>query len=221
MKRFDIETLKAKYKNHSFFELKRLPQDEHMPTLANIEDFFELTSQIGYLEEQLDEEDETQEFEHNMINVFIDDIEFSKRQAFYNYYKSRKESKSLCHLGPHTTLTLIGLNKNIEYYYDGGQAQDKEKLFLKVMSVLDQIYADFCKEQEQNQLLQKEQEKQLEKDILNCISNYKKAYLEATSLREKERIVTKAQLDLKATYGVTSSSDYRANKEFIRSQFED
>lgn len=39
MKRFDIETLKAKYKNHSFFELKRLPQDEHMPILANIEDF--------------------------------------------------------------------------------------------------------------------------------------------------------------------------------------
>ena len=57
--------------------------------------------------------------------------------------------------------------------------------------------------------------------VLHRISNYKKAYLEATSLREKERIVTKAQLDLKATYGVTSSSDYRANKEFIRSQFED
>lgn len=224
MMQLDIETLKKKYKDHAFFELTQSPNDENIPTLAKIDDFFKLSHQIGYIEDHLDEDDENEHFEVMMLNTFIENaVEYSERQAFcdYVYEKQDDKFKQLFSLKPHTTLTLIGLDIAVRYYCDGGKKDDENELFNKVMPSLEKFYADFCKEQEFIQSQQKEQEKKLEENIFNCISSHKEDYINATSQRAKERIVTKVQLELKANYGIISASDYRANKEFIRSQFEE
>lgn len=220
----DIDTLKKKYKKHTFYELAQISNDENIPTLAKIDDFLELSHRIGYIEHHLDEDDESEHFETTVLNTFIENfVEYAERQGFYKYIYEKRDDKfkQLFCLKPHTTLTLIGLDTAVRYYCDGGKEDDEDKLFSKAMPVLEKLYADFCKEQEFIQSQQKEQEKQLEEKIFNCISGHKDDYLNATSQRAKERIVTKVQLELKANYGIISASDYRANKEFIRSQFEE
>ena len=224
MTQFDIEALKKKYKKHAFFELTGVPEGENVPTLAKIDDFFELSHQVGYIENHFDEDDENEHFKTMILNGFIEaSVEYADRQAFYNYIyeKQGDKFKGLFHLPSRTTLTLIGLDIAVRYYYDGGKEEDEQELFDTVLPELEKIYGDFCREQELIKSQQKEQEKQLEKNIFDCILSYKEDYLNATSQRAKERIVTKVQLELKANYGIISASDYRANKEFIRSTFEE
>lgn len=217
MEKSNIKDLIKMHPQHTFFELNAAPNDKYL-SLANLDDLFKLSTKIGYFVEHFTAQDEAELFLNNMYDVYINYdkriVEPSDRFAF-DKYVANKEDEFIKDIKfkARTTLTLIGIDTGVKYYSDGGRNENAEETLAKALPIFQRLYGDFKKEQN-------EQARQLEENILNCISTYKKAYTEAYSIREKERIITKVQLELKAKYKITSSSDYRANKEFIRSQYE-
>ncbi|GEM_PF-3554057 len=219
MENSNIKNLIKMHPQHTFFELNAAPNDKYL-SLANLDDLFKLSTKIGYFVEHFTAQEEAELFLDNMCEVFNKNffdkgiVEPSDRFTF-NKYVADKEDEFIKDIKfkARTTLTLIGIDTGVKYYSDGGRNENVEETLAKALPIFQRLYDDFKREQ-------KEQARQLEENILNCISTYKKAYTDAYSIREKERIITKVQLELKAKYKITSSSDYRANKEFIRSQYE-
>lgn len=210
-----IQNLKEKNPEVEFYKLKDEPKDK-APCLAKMEDIFNLSKKIGYVETVFNSEDATELCYNLVIDFYKNNLNFEERRSFEFFLAESppEDIMKLCKCQAYSNLKLYGLDFQVRY--------DEDKSVLdqidvdKVLQSLNEFYTAFLREKstEFDKSMQEKDEK-IHKLIFSC----KDKYNHAETKKEKEAVIREVQMKLKKDFDMDGRSDYRASKAYIISKY--
>lgn len=213
-----IETLKKSYPNVLLIELNSAPSTDKFFEIKNIDDFFKLTSKVGYKIFKT-QSDDTQKM---AINVCLDEFYnrstvYYSKQRFCDYVYAYIEKHDNCTLKKifpayeYMQLTLYALDYDFMFYINDTPYPDENHI--QGINELKKLYSEF-----ENSL--KEEQEIKKKQIKDSILKYKQEYEEAKSNLARETVIKKIQYELRESFGVDGRSDPLASKTGITNLLE-
>lgn len=219
-----IADLKEKYPNVKFYELKQNLNKNYL-VLKKIEDFIDIVKIVGYTEVEIDEKEACDRILMGLVESYVDNLKYPgyinnisrlSIEVFLDFIKKNitKNLKKIIENKGYTITNLFGIDIAVMYEDEDGGAIISEEDFNSGLNEIDKLYKIYKKD------LEKQKENR-EKDVHNCILNFKEMYLHAETKVRKDDIVKRVQYELRNKFNMDARSDPEASKAAIIKLFEE
>lgn len=219
-----IADLKEKYPNVKFYELKQNLNNNYL-VLKKIEDFIDIVKIVGYTEVEINEKEARDRILMGLVESYADNLKYPgyinnisrlSIEVFLDFINKNitKNLKKIIENRGYTITNLYGIDIAVMYEDKDSGAIISEEDFDSGLNEIDKLYKIYEKD------LDKQKENR-EKDVHNCILNFKEMYLHAETKVRKDDIVKRVQYELRNKFNMDARSDPEASKAAIIKLFEE
>lgn len=219
-----IADLKEKYPNVKFYELKQNLNNNYL-VLKKIEDFIDIVKIVGYTEVEINEKEARDRILMGLVESYADNLKYPgyinnisrlSIEVFLDFINKNitKNLKKIIENRGYTITNLYGIDIAVMYEDKDSGAIISEEDFDSGLNEIDKLYKIYKK------YLDKQKENR-EKDVHNCILNFKEMYLHAETKVRKDDIVKRVQYELRNKFNMDARSDPEASKAAIIKLFEE
>lgn len=219
-----IADLKEKYPNVKFYELKQNLNNNYL-VLKKIEDFIDIVKIVGYTEVEINEKEARDRILMGLVESYADNLKYPgyinnisrlSIEVFLDFINKNitKNLKKIIENRGYTITNLYGIDIAVMYEDKDSGAIISEEDFDSGLNEIDKLYKIYKKD------LDKQKENR-EKDVHNCILNFKEMYLHAETKVRKDDIVKRVQYELRNKFNMDARSDPEASKAAIIKLFEE
>ncbi len=219
-----IADLKEKYPNVKFYELKQNLNNNYL-VLKKIEDFIDIVKIVGYTEVEINEKEARDRILMGLVESYADNLKYPgyinnisrlSIEVFLDFINKNitKNLKKIIENRGYTITNLYGIDIAVMYEDKDSGTIISEEDFDSGLNEIDKLYEIYKKD------LDKQKENR-EKDVHNCILNFKEMYLHAETKVRKDDIVKRVQYELRNKFNMDARSDPEASKAAIIKLFEE
>lgn len=219
-----VADLKEKYPNVKFYELKQNLNKNYL-VLKKVEDFIDIVKIVGYTEVEINEKEARDRILMGLVESYVDNLKYPgyisnisrlSIEVFLDFINKNltKNLKKIIENRGYTITNLYGIDIAVMYEDEDSGAIISEEDFDSGLNEIDKLYKIYKKD------LDKQKENR-EKDVHNCILNFKEMYLQAETKVKKDDIVKRVQYELRKKFNMDGRSDPEACKAAIIKLFEE